>query len=120
MKKSRLLAWSLSLLDFAGIAGLAGWSFLQSRRATEMSHERWVQRITDQITAERQSLTRWVDNFQYTSNLMGLLARSNKAVGAVFVVDHVEHETARWVRPTLARAIRALDPRLVVLELKAL
>ena len=60
MKPSRSYALGLLAFSIAGMLGLSVWNFTQTRGAIFREHERWAQKMSEQILAERVSSSAWM------------------------------------------------------------
>jgi len=108
------------MMGVCGIAAISAWNFFQTRRAVTQEHQIWVKRVSAMIVAERQSFGRWIDRFPVQRHMIAAVAASDPDVAALAVVDATTHKTERWIRSPRHARLQQLDPRVVVLELKAL
>jgi signal transduction histidine kinase len=106
--------------SLAGIFGLGAWNLFQIHRNAIQSHARWVSRLSDRVMAERQNLTRRVNDLPEDINEMRQQAEEYPSVVAIFRTNHLSHQTKRWVRDSVRSSLETIDPRLVALELKSL
>src|SRR4051812_44688735 len=120
MKPKRLLYWLLVLGGISGIAGLTAWDFYQVRSAGLAADRRWEKRVSRLLTAERESLTLWIQHFSIESSTFRDIANSRQGVAALFLIDNARRTTDGWTRPRLDDALEPLDPRVAVLQLTAI
>ncbi|HVO33712.1 MAG TPA: hypothetical protein VMU17_07335, partial [Elusimicrobiota bacterium] len=121
MSRSRTIAWFMLVLGLAGMLGLGFWQFWQVRSVALSHHRLWVRRVADLVMAERRSAAE-------TADRLGLGALHHPArfvaetgpFAAALLVDTDTHESVLWAIPELKPLLQRIDPRLVVLELKAL
>ncbi len=55
MQRSRSYALGLLAFSVAGMMGLTVWNFIQTRSAIFRDHDRWAQKVSERILAERLS-----------------------------------------------------------------
>ena len=108
------------LVGVAGMGGLTAWDSYQVRSAALIKDQRWVKRVSDMLSSERQSITQWIERFPVQTATFRDIANSRADVAALFLFDQKYVQTQRWVRRGLQEAIEPLDPRLRVLQLEAL
>ncbi len=120
MKRSRLYAVVLLLTSIAGMAGLGYWNFAQTRSEVFRRHERWVQKVSGEILAERRAGAHWLNDLRDLSPKEikhELYAQPDFVVA--FWFDIKTHEFERWVNPSSVTPIQTPEPRMVLVQLRA-
>lgn len=120
MKTRKLIAIGLLTTSVSLIVGLMIWNFFQSRFAASNNHRRWVERVSGMVLRERVSATPWMDELPKDEvPSPRSVARRNSNVVAVYVMETRTHETTRWVKEGADIRLQKIDPRLVLVGLKA-
>src|SRR5882672_4364939 len=119
-RSKRLLYLIIILIGVTGILGLAGWDFYQVRSAALAKNQRWVDGMSALLSAERQSLTRWIERFPVQSSTFRDIANSRSDVAGLYMSDRKRIQSLQWLRPGLQSMAEPLDPRLPVLLLQAM
>ncbi len=120
MRRSRLYSIGLLLSCMAVMAGIGIWNFIEVRQHALHNHERWVEKVSARILAERLSNSRWLEGLPGKSQSeirRELLSHPGFAGAYWFNVR--THVFERWTSPSFARFLKLPDPRLVVSQLRA-
>ena len=120
MKRSRLFALIVLLASVAAVVGLAVRNFVSVRSSTCSAHERWVQKVSDVIVADRLADSHWLKELHglESSDLPRALLSHPELAGA-FWFDVRTHEFERIVRQSYSHDLAVPDPRVVLTQLKA-
>jgi signal transduction histidine kinase len=120
MKRGKLYAISYLLASVILVGGIGIWNFIQANRHVRQNHDRWVERVTARIMAERLSTSHSLQGFPGMSReeIRHELFSRPDFVGAYWF-DVRTHEFERWVIPSFERILGAPDPRVVVSQLRA-
>src|SRR5882762_7801296 len=110
MKPKRIYYVLMLLFGIAGIIGLTTLDYYQVRSATLARNQRWVNRISEMIGAERESMVRWIDQFSVQSATFRDIAESRRDIAALFLADLQSHQTTHWLRPAMKTDLEPLDP----------
>jgi PAS domain S-box-containing protein len=122
MKPKHLKPWLWLGFGLTSITALGAWNLWFLHQASVKGNVEWVQRVSDMVAAERLSLNRTLEQFpdEPIPFLLQHIPRSNRSVVALIAADMKTHRVQHWSEPLFERFITTLDPRLVVLELKAM
>jgi NtrC-family two-component system sensor histidine kinase KinB len=120
MNRRKLIATGYLLGSVALMVGIGIWNLVQSHRHVLRMHERWADRVTTRIMAERLSTSHSLENLRGMSreDIRHELFSRQDFVGAYWF-DVQTHEFERWVIPSFERILKTPDPRLVVSQLRA-
>jgi signal transduction histidine kinase len=121
MKKNPSYPWLLLLAGLGGIFGLTAWHFYQVRYAVEKSNARWVDRVSQMVTAERDSLNHWIEDVPADEPLhLARIAQLHADADALLLIDQTMRIRQRWSLPELREKLEPLDPRLPNVLLRGL
>ena len=120
MKRNRFYAVTILLASLAGMLGLAIWNFTQIRLSTLHSHERWVQKVSNEILSERLSNSSWLNELRgYPPKELKAKLLQRPGLAVAFWFDSQSHEFERWASPLLDPSLKSPEPRVILAQLKA-
>lgn len=120
MRPKRLYYWLMLLAGIFGILAITYWNFDRGRAACLSRNERWVREVAAITKTERDSIVRWIERFPVESSTFRDIANSRKGVVALVLFDNRNRQTTQWAEEGLPKNIESVDPRVSVLQLKAI